>query len=219
MSRRPATLLSALALLALLAAPATARSGDVPPSGAEGEEPAIPGDAPREGLEPLVPELAGNPYRLDPGVRPFLHRLAVTPGFGRLGSQRLFTLRIAYNPNEWLGYEASIGHNPGQAVHAALHSLNAIVRRPRAGRFQPYLSAGYGMMLVFPGQSLNADPVTKNAVAVGGGLEFYVRSDLALRAEMRGATVFGREANRDGMVVYEYLEQTVALSFYRTITP
>ena len=98
--------------------------------------------------------------------------------------------------NSHVGYEAALGHNPGQSVHAVIHSLSALVRYPLPGRFQPYLSAGYGMMMVFPGQSLNADPVTKNALAIGGGLEFYIRSDVAVRAEMRHATVFGKEKGR-----------------------
>jgi hypothetical protein len=104
-------------------------------------------------------------------------------------------------------------------VHAVLHSLSAIVRHPLPGRFQPYACAGYGMAMVFPGRSIRADPVTKNAVSAGGGLEFYLRGDLALRWEMRGARVIGRQRDRDGVVAYDYLQQTVGLSFYRTIQP
>jgi hypothetical protein len=170
-------------------------------------------------LEPLVPELAANPYRMEPGERPFLHRLAVTPGYGLLGAERLFAFRVAYNPNPWLGWEAAIAHNPGEAVHAVLHGLTGIVRRPLPGRFQPYLSAGYGMITVHPGRSINADPVSKNMLTAGGGLEFYIRSDLALRADVQYATVFGRERDRDGVVAYEYLQQTIGLSFYRSIAP
>jgi hypothetical protein len=73
--------------------------------------------------------------------------------------------------------------------------------------------------MVFPGLSLNADPVTKNAVAAGGGLELYIRNDLAIRADVRHATVFGREKDRDGVVAYDYLQETIGLSFYRTIAP
>jgi hypothetical protein len=182
---------------------------------AEVSVPAVTG----EGLEALVPELAAHPYRLAPGPRPFLNRLAVTPGFGWLGSEPLFSFRVAYNPNSWLGYEGSLGHNPGQSVHAVLHTVSAIVRRPLPGRFQPYGSVGYGMMMVFPGRSINADPVTKNALTFGGGLELYIRSDLALRADVTHATVFGRQLNRDGVVAFEYLQQTIGLSFYRAIAP
>ena len=46
-----------------------------------------------DGLEHLVPELGARPYALDPGVRPYLHRLSISPGFGRLGTERLFLLR------------------------------------------------------------------------------------------------------------------------------
>jgi len=172
-----------------------------------------------DGLEALVPEVAHHPYRVEPGVRPFRNRLAFSPGYGSLGAKRLFVARVTYHPNAWLGYEWAIGHNPGQSVHAALHTLSAIVRRPLSGRLQPYVSGGYGMMLVFPGQSLNAAPVTKNAFAIGGGLEFYIRGDLAVRADMRRATVLGRERDRDGIVAYDYLQQTIGLAFYRSIRP
>ena len=186
---------------------------DVP--GVESQEPVKGAD----GLEALVPEVAHHPYRVEPGVRPFRHRLAFSPGYGTLGSKRLFVARVTYHPNAWLGYEWSIGHNPGQSVHAALHMLSAIVRRPLSGRLQPYASGGYGMMLVFPGQSLNAAPVTKNAFTIGGGLEFYIRGDLALRADVRRATVLGRERDRDGIVAYDYFQQTIGLAFYRSIRP
>jgi opacity protein-like surface antigen len=172
-----------------------------------------------DGLEALVPEVAHHPYRVEPGVRPFRNRLAFSPGYGSLGAKRLFVARVTYHPNAWLGYEWAIGHNPGQSVHAALHTLSAIVRRPLSGRLQPYVSGGYGMMLVFPGQSLNAAPVTKNAFAIGGGLEFYIRGDLAVRADVRRATVLGRERDRDGIVAYDYLQQTIGLAFYRSIRP
>lgn len=173
----------------------------------------------KRALEPLVPALALHPYSLESGVRPFAHRFSVSPGFGSLGSERLFVLRVAYNPNAWLGYEGSLAHNPSQAVHAVLHTFNVIVRRPLPGRLQPYLSGGYGMMVVLPGRSVNADPVTKNALAAGGGLELYIRNDLALRAEMRRMTVIGRQQNRDELVGLDYREQTIALAFYRSLQP
>jgi hypothetical protein len=173
----------------------------------------------RDGLEALNPELADHPYALASGPREYRHRLSFSPGYGQLGSDRLFTARIAYNPSPWLGYEAAIGHNPGQSTHAVLHTISAIGRYPLPGRFQPYLSAGYGMVMVFPGRSINAAPVTKNTLAMGGGLEFYIRNDLALRAEMRHATVFGRERDREGVVAYDYLQETIGLAFYRSIKP
>lgn len=221
--RRTRAVLPAAAALAIALAPLAARASEAPAasandSSAAGAAPA-PAPARVNGLEALVPELAQHPYALEPGARPYVHRLSVSPGFGSLGSERLFVLRVAYNPNAWLGYEGSIGHNPSQAVHAVVHSFNVIVRRPLPGRFQPYLSGGYGMMVVLPGKSVNADPVTKNALSAGGGLEFFIRSDLALRAEMRRTTVLGRQLNRDGLVAYGYREQTVALAFYRSIKP
>jgi opacity protein-like surface antigen len=206
-----------LALLAALALATAARAQDAPADSAAA--PASPAAHRRDGLEALVPALAGDAYALAPGPRPFLNRLAVTPAFGVLGSERLFAMRVAYNPNRWLGYEAELAHNPGQAVHAVLHRLSLVVRRPLPGRLQPYATAGYGMAIVLPGRSVNADAVTKNMLALGGGLELYIRDDLALRAEMRRSTVFGRQANREGLVAYDYAEQTLGLAFYRSITP
>jgi len=208
-----------LVLASLLAAVARADT----PAAAEEDSMAVVAETAPEAtsspLEPLVPELAAHPYRLAPGPREFQNRLSFSPGYGALGTDALFVFRLAYNPDPWLGYEASIAHNPGQSVHAMLHTFNAIVRHPLPGRFQPYGAAGYGMMLVFPGTTVNAKPVTKNALTVGGGLEFYIRSDLALRADARYATVFGRQRDRDGVVVYDYLQETIGLSFYRTIRP
>jgi opacity protein-like surface antigen len=173
----------------------------------------------RQQLEYLVPELAQNPYRLAPGPRPFLNRLSFSPAYGRLGADDLFAFRIAYNPNSWLGYEGSLAHNPGQSVHAVINSLTAVVRHPWSGRFQPFLTGGYGMVMVMPGETVNAAPVTKNALTYGGGLELYIRSDLAIRADMQQATVFGRQKGHDGVVTYNYLQQTIGLAFYRSIKP
>jgi hypothetical protein len=170
-------------------------------------------------LEPLVPEVAGSPYHIDSGERAFTHRLSFSPAYGRLGSEPLYAFRFSYSPNAWLGYEGSIGHNPGQSVHAVLHTLDVILRHPLPGRLQPYLAGGYGMVMVFPGQSLNADPVTKNTLTAGGGLEFYIRNDLAIRADMRQASVFGKQKDRDGVVVYDYTQGTIGLAFYRSIQP
>ena len=73
------------------------------------------------------------------------------------------------------------------------------------------------MMTVYPGQAVKADPVTKNTLAYGGGLEIYVRDDVALRGEMRVATVIGQDPGRDNNVAYHYREYTVGLVFYRDL--
>jgi hypothetical protein len=225
-------MLALLTLLALCVRPAAARAeaaaaepaadSSLAASSLAESAPAPPAPGPtmtHDGLEALVPELAEHPYHLPSGVRPFQNRIAFSPGYGSLGSKPLFIARVTYHPSPWLGYEWSLGHNPGQSVHAALHMLSVIVRRPLAGRFQPYLAGGYGMMLVFPGQSLNAAPVTKNALAIGGGLEFYIRGDLAIRADLRHDTVLGRERDRPGTVAYDYFQQSIGLAFYRSIRP
>lgn len=171
------------------------------------------------GLEALVPAAARAPFALEPGVRAFRERLAVSPGYGILGRERLFVLRATYQPTGWLGYEAALGHNPGQSVHAVLHTFGLVMRWPRPGRLQPYGVLGYGMVMVQPGPSLNAKPVTKNALSGGAGLELFIRDDLALRTEWRQAAVFGEQRGRDGIVVYDYTQATVGLSFYRSIRP
>jgi hypothetical protein len=170
-------------------------------------------------LEALVPDVAAHPWRIEPGPRPYRQRLSFSPTAGVFGDNRFFAARFTFNPQEWLGYEWSVGHTPGQSTHAALHTISAIVRKPFAGRFQPYLSGGYGMVMVFPGPSVNASPVTNKELIGGVGLEFYIRGDLALRADWRGASVFGRERDRDGVVTYTYGQQMAGLAFYRTLKP
>lgn len=196
-------------LLFFLAFPALA-AGDE-------SEPAPAGPSVFDGREYLVPELAGNPLHLDEGPRPFRSRLSFSPGFGRLGRETLYTLRLAYNPNAWLGWEASFGHNPGESVHALLHTLSALLRRPLPGRVQPYGSLGYGMIMVYPGESLNSDPVTKNALTAGAGLEIYVRDDVALRGEIRGVAVLGGTDPDGDAASWRYAEKTIALAFYRGV--
>jgi len=168
-------------------------------------------------LEHLVPELADSPYTMSPGPRQFLKRLSFSPGVGWLGTQRLYVFRLAYNPDRWLGYEASLGHNPGESVQALFHMVNAVVRVPLAGRFQPYGTLGYGMMHVFPGKAINADPGTENTLGYGAGLELYLRDDVALRTEVRGITVLGGQRDREGTVAYSYREATLGFIFYRAI--
>lgn len=169
------------------------------------------------GLSYLVPELEHASFRVSPGPRKFRGRFSFNPGFGQLGSQDLFAFRLAYNPNSWLGYEVSLGHNPANSLHALLHTFNVILRYPLPWRLQPYGTVGYGMLTVYPGQAINADPVTKNAITAGGGLEFYIRDDIAIRGEIRSATVYGQELGRDDTVTYQYREFTFGLAFYRSL--
>lgn len=193
----------ALAFATLACWPAAARAADTAP--------AAGGDA----LDHLVPALADDPFHVDGGKRQFLHRISFSPAFGHLGGDRLYALRLAYNPNPWLGWEASIAHNPATSVHALLHTLDAVLRKPLPWRLQPFVKAGYGMMMVYPGLSLNADPVTANLLTAGGGLEFYVRNDVALRLDGRTFTAIGGHADGESAVAYHYDEFTIGLSFYR----
>jgi hypothetical protein len=169
------------------------------------------------GLTYLVPELEGVGLRVSDGKRQFKNRISFSPGFGALGNQDLFAFRAGYNPNAWLGYEIMLGHNPASSLHALLHTFNVILRYPLPGRAQPYASLGYGMMTVYPGQAINADPVTKNTLTAGGGIELYIRDDVALRGEVSGATVLGQQLNVDGTVRYTYREYTFGFTFYRSL--
>ena len=165
----------------------------------------------------LVPSLEDAGYRFDLDREHFAHRIGFSPAYGALGDNELFAFRISYSPNPWLGYEAALGHNPAEGLHALLHTFNVLLRYPLPGRFQPYATLGYGMLTVYPGQALNADPVTKNALTFGGGLELYIRNDVAVRGEMRGASVIGQELNQNSAVVYDYREYTIGFSFYRNL--
>jgi opacity protein-like surface antigen len=165
----------------------------------------------------LVPSMKGVGFHVTNDRNRFQHRIWFSPGYGELGSQDLFAFRVGYSPNTWLGYEVSFGHNPASSLHGLLHTFNVVLRYPLSGRFQPYGTLGYGMMTVYPGQAINADPVTKNALTAGGGLEIYIRDDVAIRGEMRGATVLGQELNVEGTVAYDYLEYTIGFTFYRSL--
>ena len=214
-----------VASLALAAGAATAARADAPddslsvpmPVDTTAAAPATPRT--HDGLEPLEPALADRPYHLSPGDRPYLHRLSFSPAVGMLGNDHLYSLRVAYSPNTWLAYEGSIAHDPNHEVHAIFHSLSVIVRRPLPGRFQPYLTGGYGMTVVLPSGAIAAQSVTKNVLTAGGGLEWFIRDDLALRGELRQATAFGHQPNHEGMAAYDYFEQTLGLAFYRTLRP
>ena len=201
---------TALVLAATLA-PAAALA-DESPEAADAVSPRIV-----DGREYLVRELAESSLRIEEGKRPYRSRISFSPAFGRLGSERLYAMRVAYNPHAWLGWEAGIGHNPGDSVHALLHTLSAVVRHPLPWRVQPYGSFGYGMIMVYPGESLNSDPVTKNTLTAGGGVELYVRDDVALRFEARSVTVLCGTDESGDSVAYRYGESTVALAFYRDL--
>jgi Outer membrane protein beta-barrel domain len=207
--------LALLAAAALGALPPAAKADDAP-AGETGAAPSAP--VFRDGREYLVPDLAEGAFAIDPGPRRFLDRLSFSPAFGRLGNGKLYAVRASYHPHRWLGWEASLAHNPGQSVHALLHTLDAVLRYPLPGRIQPYGTLGYGMILVFPGESLNTDPVTDNVLSAGGGVEIYIRNDLALRIDARHLTIPGSGGVAGGTVAYDYAEFTAGLSFYRGLS-
>lgn len=165
----------------------------------------------------LVPEMKDAGYRVSDDRSKYKNRISFSPGIGQLGNQDFFAFRLGFSPNTWLGYEISLGHNPASSLHAMLHTFNVVLRYPVPWRIQPYVTVGYGMMTVFPGEALNADRVSKNTLTAGGGIEFYIRDDVALRGEMRGATVLGQQFGSDGTVAYGYREYTIGFSFFRSL--
>jgi len=171
----------------------------------------------KSGRTYLVPELEDVGFQVSNDRNKYKNRISFSPGFGALGSQDLFAFRLGYAPNVWLGYEVAMGHNPAASLHAVLHTFNVILRYPVPWRIQPYATLGYGMITVYPGKAINADPVSKNTLTAGGGLEFYVRDDIALRGEVRSATVLGQQLGVDGTVAYDYLEYTIGFSFFRSV--
>ena len=200
-----------LGLMCLAVAPAAALSAETPADSTtqKADE--------QDGLTYLVPTLEDAGYHVSDGRKKYKNRISFSPGIGQLGRQDFFAFRVAFSPNTWLGYEISLGHNPASSVHALLHTFNVILRYPVPWRAQPYGLVGYGMMTVYPGQAINADPVTKNTLTMGGGLEFYIRDDVALRGEVLGATVFGQELGSEDTVTYVYREYTIGFSFYRNL--
>jgi hypothetical protein len=170
-----------------------------------------------DGLQYLRPELEGSATKLGAGRRQFLRRVSFSPGYGRLGEQEYFVFRFAYNPNSWLGWEVGLGHNPAHSVHGVLHNLSAVLRYPVPFRIQPYVNLGYGMLTIYPGQTINADPVTKNTFTYGTGLEIYLRDDVAVRGELLGASVIGSDPTGIGNSSYTYREFTFGFSFYRSL--
>ncbi|MCB1184020.1 hypothetical protein KDM41_11355 [bacterium] len=212
MSARAPGSLVLLLLLGAAASGTPVRAADAAPATAAADTTAT-----ADGLHYLVPELRGGATHLSAGPRQFRRRVAFSPAVGRFGADDLFALRLAFNPDRWLGYEISLGHNPSGSLHAVLHTLNVQLRYPLSGRLQPYASLGYGMMTAYPGQAIEADPVTKNVVAFGGGLEAYLRDDVALRGEARNAVVLGQERGEQDTVAYSYAELTLGLVFYRSL--
>jgi opacity protein-like surface antigen len=223
-SARQVSIAVAATVLALTPAFAGAAEPDSTASAAAeapvGTAPAAADSTPgvgKNGLVYLVPELEDAHFHVSDDKRRFKNRISFSPAIGQLGENDVFAFRVAYSPNTWLGYEIALGHNPASSLHALLHTFNAIVRYPLRGRIQPYMTLGYGMMTVYPGQAINADPVTKNTLTVGGGLEIYLRDDVALRGELRSATVLGQELGSGGTVAYDYREYTIGFAFYRSL--
>src|SRR5262245_30421731 len=69
------------------------------------------------GLTYLVPEMKDAGWKVTDDRNRFKHRISFSPAYGKLGSEDLFAFRVGYSPNVWLGYEASLGHNPASSLH------------------------------------------------------------------------------------------------------
>jgi len=78
------------------------------------------------------------------------------------------------------------------------------------------VTAGYGMMLIFPGRVFSADPVTANQLSAGAGLEVFLRNDVAIRGEWKGHHITNGQNDRfEGR--RDYREFSFGLAFYRNI--
>lgn len=194
---------------------ATGNEAITPDAGTSAAIEAPAGDP--DGVHYLVPELEGTALHISDGKREFLRRASFSPGYGRFGEQEYFSFRFAYNPNSWLGWEIGLGHNPANSVHGVLHNFSAVLRYPLPWRLQPYVNTGYGMLTIYPGKTINADAVTKNALTYGGGLELYLRDDVAIRGEIVAASIMGRDPNGPGSASYTYRQFTIGFSFYRSL--
>ena len=47
----------------------------------------------------------------------------------------------------------------------------------------------------------------------------FASAVLALRGDVRGASVIGAQRDREGIVAYNYFQGTIGLAFYRSIRP
>jgi hypothetical protein len=158
-----------------------------------------------------APAAAGQPLA---GIAMPRH-LALTAAAGRLGSDPIYDLRLAYYPCRRLGMEATLAHNPSGDVHAALHHVNAVALLVPHGTLRPFATAGLGTIQVFPGAALNARSVTKLALNAGAGTHVFLRDDVALRLEARSFTVLDQQEGHGG--AYHYLEWSGGLTFYRPL--
>lgn len=134
---------------------------------------------------------------------------------GQLGDDPVYALRLGYFATPWLGFEATLAHNPSSDVHALLHYANATARWQSPVRLAPFVTAGLGTIHVFPGNAVNARSVTKLLLNVGGGTHFFLRDDIALRLEARSFTVVDQQEARGG--AYHYLEWSGGLTFSRPL--
>ena len=95
------------------------------------------------------------------------------------------------------------------AFSGALHALD-----PTAYAAPTFMLFSGGLMLgaVFMATDMVGSPMT-----AGGGMEFYIRNDVALRGEIRSATVLGQQLGVDGTIAYQYREYTIGFAFYRSL--
>lgn len=141
--------------------------------------------------------------------------VALGVGAGMLGADPVYALRLAYFALPWLGFEATLGHNPSGSEHAVLHYANAVGRLHHQGRLRPFVTAGLGTIEVFPGIAVNAKPVTKLLLDAGAGTHLHLRDDVALRFEARSFTILDQQEGHRG--AYHYLEWSCGVTFSRPL--
>ena len=101
---------------------------------------------------------------------------------------------FGYNFDEHFGVELGgsfidSGTRRGNSVdvHTYFYHMDALYHmKPWGGKFQPYLAAGVGgMTFDYEGDVRGKDPVTAFAVNYGGGVEYFIADNFALRGDVR----------------------------------
>jgi hypothetical protein len=139
------------------------------------------------GMMVATPLLASN--------RPGAFTLTLADGYYMFAHKRhldpsnIPNLAVAYNFNEKWALEAGVGalntsqtQRGLQGVHGFLYTLDGIYRFTPRCRFEPYVSAGLGVLSLYPN---GLDPEQQTNLNAGIGTQWFADRSVALRAELR----------------------------------
>lgn len=101
-------------------------------------------------------------------------------------------LAVGYNFDRHLGIEASIGQvntnttkanaTPKQGVHGYLYMIDGLYHFNPYQNLEPYVAAGIGVLSIRPN---GVDSEKQGNINAGLGLQYFVASSIAFRAEAR----------------------------------